>query len=156
MDALLAGEAADASAYRIDRLEALPGQSVRKVIAVLDDDLDLTNSICAHLEGNGYEARPFYKTADLVSSSKARRYDGFVIDWIVGEASTLKLIAGLRAADSSCPIVVLTAQVTSGVVDEADIAEAVRMHHIDFSEKPLRMSILSATLGRAFAGLEGR
>jgi ActR/RegA family two-component response regulator len=154
--ALLAAEANDATAYRIERLEAVPSTSVRKVIAVLDDDQDLTHSICAHLEGSGYDARPFFRTADLVSSSKIQRYDGFVIDWIVGETSTLKLIAGLRAEDALCPIVVLTAQVTSGVVDEADIAEAVRMHHIEFSEKPLRMSILSASLGRAFATIENR
>jgi len=154
--ALLAAEAPEAPTYKIELLEALPSEDIRKVVAVLDDDQDLTNSICAHLEASGYEARPFFKTADLVSSSKAQRYDGFVIDWIVGETSTLKLIAALRAEDAHCPIVVLTAQVTSGVVDEADIAEAVRMHHIEFSEKPLRMSILSATLGRSFASMETR
>ena len=154
--ALLAAEAPEAPAYKIERLEALPSEDIRKVIAVLDDDQDLTNSICAHLEGSGYEARPFFKTADLVSSSKAQHYDGFVIDWIVGETSTLKLIAALRAEDAVCPIIVLTAQVMSGVVDEADIAEAVRMHHIEFSEKPLRMSILSATLARAFASIDNK
>ncbi len=154
--ALLAGEAAEGLAYRIERLEALPGESVRKVVAVLDDDQDLTNSICAHLEASGYDARPFYKTVDLDSSSKVQHYDAFVIDWIVGETSTLKLIAALRAEDTACPIIVLTAQVTSGVVDEADIAAAVRMHRIEFSEKPLRLSILSATLGRTFAAAEAR
>jgi ActR/RegA family two-component response regulator len=154
--ALLAGEAAEGIAYKIEKLEALPSEGIRRAIAVLDDDQDLTNSICAHLEASGYESRPFYKTSDLISSAKAQHYDGFVIDWIVGETSTLKLIAGLRAEDASCPIVVLTAQVTSGVVDEADIAEAVRMHHIEFSEKPLRMSILSATLGRAFAAIDAK
>jgi ActR/RegA family two-component response regulator len=154
--ALLAAEASDALTYRIERLEAVPGQSVRKVIAVLDDDQDLTNSICAHLDANGYDARPFFRTPDLVSSSRVQHYDGFVIDWIVGETSTLKLIASLRTEDALCPIVVLTAQVVSGVVDEADIAEAVRMHHIEFSEKPLRMSILSATLARSLAAIEAR
>jgi ActR/RegA family two-component response regulator len=154
--ALLAAEANDTPTYRIERLEAEPGQCVRRIIAVLDDDQDLTHSICAHLEGSGYDARPFFRTADLVSSAKVQHYDGFVIDWIVGETSTLKLIASLRSEDATCPIIVLTAQVTSGVVDEADIAEAVRMHHIEFSEKPLRMSILSATLARAFALLESR
>jgi ActR/RegA family two-component response regulator len=154
--ALVVGESNEGVAYRIERLEATPGKDTRRVIAVLDDDQDLTHSICAHLEASSFEARPFYKTADLVSSAKAQRYDGFVIDWIVGETSTLKLIAALRGEDASCPIIVLTAQVTSGVVDEADIAEAVRMHHIEFSEKPLRMSILSATLGRAFAALDAR
>ena len=154
--ALIAAEASEGPAYAIERLESQPSEDVRKVIAVLDDDQDLTHSICAHLQASGYDARPFFRTADLVSSAKAQRYDGFVIDWIVGEASTLKLIASLRAEDALRPIVVLTAQVTSGLVDEADIAEAVRAHRIEFSEKPLRMSILSATLGRAFASIESR
>jgi len=98
-----------------------------------------------------YDARPFYKTADLLSSATAERYDGFVVDWIVGENSVLNLIASLREQDPKCPIVVLTAQVLSGVVDEADIAEAVKRYDLVFSEKPVRASILTATLTRTFA-----
>ena len=45
----------------------------------------------------------------------------------------------------------LTAQVLSGVVDEADIADAVKRYDLVFSEKPVRTSILAATLARAFA-----
>ena len=149
--AVLASEATDGVIYKIDRLEAKPSVASRKVIAVLDDDQDLTNSICAHFESSGYEARPFYKTADLVSSAKVQRYDGFVIDWIVGETSTIKLIASLREEDASAPIVVLTAQVLLGMVDETDIAEAVKTFGLVFSEKPVRMSILAATLALAFA-----
>jgi|NGEPerStandDraft_6_1074524.scaffolds.fasta_scaffold06680_3 hypothetical protein len=37
------------------------------------------------------------------------------------------------------------------MVDEVDIAEAVRNFDLVFSAKPVRMSILSATLTRAFA-----
>lgn len=149
--AVLASEAGEAVTYKIDRLEAKPSAGARKVIAVLDDDQDLTNSICAHFESSGYEARPFYKTADLASSAKVQRYDGFVIDWIVGETSTIKLIASLREEDASAPIVVLTGQVLMGMVDETDIAEAVKTFGLVFSEKPVRMSILSATLALAFA-----
>jgi hypothetical protein len=43
------------------------------------------------------EARPLFRTADPVSSSKIQHYDGFVIGWIFGETSTLKLNAALRA-----------------------------------------------------------
>ncbi|MGZ5248998.1 MAG: methyltransferase domain-containing protein [Caldimonas sp.] len=83
-----------------------------------------------------------------------QRYDGFVIDWIVGETSTLKLIASLREQDASAPIVVLTGKVLMGMVDEADIAEAVKTYGLVFSEKPVRMSILSATLALAFAAAQ--
>ena len=42
------------------------------------------------------------------------------------------------------------------MVDEEDIAEAVKEHDLVFSEKPLRMSILAATLARAFEAAGSR
>ena len=146
-----ASETTASPVYRVERIEPRPGSGARKVIAVLDDDQDLTDTICDHLSASGYEARPFYESPALLKSSKLVSYYGYVVDWIVGEASALELIAALRSANSACPIIVLTAQVLSGKVDEADIADAVRAHNLGFSEKPVRMSILSAMLGRAFA-----
>jgi DNA-binding NtrC family response regulator len=137
--------------FVIERLEARPNSATRKRIAVLDDDRDLTDSICAHLQDSGYDAHPFYRTADLQTRSKNERYDAFVIDWIVGETSTVKLIAAIRAQDATCPIVVLTAQVLAGVVQESEIAQAVASFNFMFAEKPVRMTILSASLARAFA-----
>ena len=137
--------------FVIERLEARPNSATRKRIAVLDDDRDLTDSICAHLQDSGYDAHPFYRTADLQTRSKNERYDAFVIDWIVGETSTLKLIAAIRAQDATCPIVVLTAQVLAGVVQKSEIAQAVASFNFMFAEKPVRMTILSASLARAFA-----
>jgi ActR/RegA family two-component response regulator len=149
--AQVAGPGGSGGAFRIKRLEATPSDSPTKVIAVLDDDRDVTDSVCAHLQASGFEARPFYTTADLAAAAKVKRHDGFVIDWIVGPSSTHDLIADLRSEDPSCPIFVLTAQVSAGVVDEAAIAEAVQRLNITFSEKPIRMPILSATLARAFS-----
>ena len=151
--AIAATDAMEHAAYVIDRLEATPAKSARKTIAVLDDDKDLTLSICAHFKAIGYDAHPFYDTAGLLANARTQRFDSFVIDWIVGETSTQKLIAELRAQDETCPIVVLTAQVLTGVVDEEEIARAVKKHDLVFSEKPVRMSILAATLARAFEAI---
>jgi len=152
--AVPATEATEGVVYKIERIEARPVALARKVIAVLDDDQDLTNSICAHFQAGGYDARPFYRTADLLSAIGSQQFDAYVIDWIVGEKSTIKLIGSLRAQDATCPIVVLTAQVLSGVVDEADIADAVKRYGLVFNEKPVRTSILAATLARALASTE--
>jgi ActR/RegA family two-component response regulator len=149
--AVLASEATDENVYRIERLEARPAAATRKVIAVLDDDQDLTNSICNHLESSGYDARPFYRIADLLAAAAVQSFDGYIVDWIVGETSVSKLIAALREKDAKSPIVVLTAQVMAGVVEEADIAEAVKRYDLTFHEKPVRTSILEATLTRALA-----
>ena len=45
-------------------------------------------------------------------------------------------------------------QVLMGMVDETDIAEAVKTFGLVFSEKPVRMSILSATLALAFTAAQ--
>ena len=148
--AVCASEATDASTYSVERIHAKPRALARTVIAVLDDDRDLTNSICAHLQDSGYEARPYYRTADLQSALDSR-HDGYVIDWIVGESSTAQLIASIRSRDPAAPIVVLTAQVLAGVVQESEIADAVARYDFVFAEKPVRMAILSASLARAFA-----
>jgi len=147
--AVPASEATEDVVYRIEKIEARPVDATRKVIAILDDDEDLTNSICAHFDASGYDARPFYRIADLLASAAAQRYDGYVIDWIVGETSVLKLIAALREKDAKSPIVVLTGQVVAGVVEEVDIAEAVKRYDLTFSEKPVRSAILEASLARA-------
>jgi len=147
--AVPASEATEDVVYRIEKIEARPVDATRKVIAILDDDEDLTNSICAHFDASGYDARPFYRIADLLASAAAQRYDGYVIDWIVGETSVLKLIAALREKDARSPIVVLTGQVVAGVVEEVDIADAVKRYDLTFSEKPVRSAILEASLARA-------
>ncbi|HTJ18983.1 MAG TPA: helix-turn-helix domain-containing protein, partial [Steroidobacteraceae bacterium] len=149
--AIPASEATDEVVYRIEKIEARPTEAARKVIAVLDDDEDLTNSICAHFDASGYDARPFYKIADLLATAAAQKYDGYVIDWIVGDTSVLKLVAALRENDPQAPIVVLTGQVLTGVVEEVDIADAVKRYGLTFSEKPVRSAILEASLARALA-----
>jgi len=153
--AIPASEATEDVVYRIEKIEARPADATRKVIAILDDDEDLTNSICAHFDASGYDARPFYKIADLLASAAAQMYDGYVIDWIVGDTSVLKLIAALREKDPKSPIVVLTGQVIAGVVEEVDIADAVKRYDLTFSEKPVRSTILEAMLARAMAAANG-
>ena len=75
-----------------------------------------------------------------------------VATWALLAWSVLNLIGSLREQDPKCPIIVLTAQVVSGVVDEQDIADAVKRYDLVFSEKPVRTSILIATLTRLFTG----
>src|SRR4029079_4117106 len=105
-------------------------------------DHDLTDSVCAHLQDTGYEARGYYRTPDLQAAYKAQPVAAYRIDWIVGEGNSLPLIAEIRS-QSPVPILVLTAQMATGAVDEDEIAAAVSAHDLVFTEKPVRMSILS-------------
>jgi CheY-like chemotaxis protein len=142
--------------YKITRLEFKPAQDARRIVAVLDDDRDLTASVCEQLAAAGYDARAYTEIAELQASAKAQKFDGFVIDWIIGDTTALELISTLRAKNARAPIVVLTGQVLEGAVDEFDIAHAIARFGLVFSEKPLRMSILLATLSLAFSAAEER
>ena len=148
--ALHASEAGEGLAYKVTRIDIRPSSASRRSVAVLDDDRDLSDGICAHLAASGYDAKPFYKSAELIASFESNAYDAFIVDWIVGHANALDLIVSLRARQSSAPIIVLTGQMITGVVDEREIAAAVKEHDLVFHEKPVRLSILSATLTRAF------
>ena len=85
--------------------------------------------------------------------ASGERPDLLVLDWHMPEISGLEACRYVRAlADGAeLPIIVLTAQVLAGLVNETDIADAVKTFNLGFSEKPVRMSILSAMLSRAFA-----
>lgn len=150
-----ARDAGQEETFALERLQISARAAERKLVAVLDDDVDLTDSICAHLSAGDYDARPFYRTADLQDRIKTIPFDAYVIDWIVGESSTEKAIATIRAKDPTCPILVLTAQVVSGRVRESEIAAAVTRFNLVFAEKPVRMAILRASLARALAGRGG-
>ena len=136
-------------AYAITRLEAHPASDRQRRVAVLDDDVDLTDSIVSNFESLGFSARPFYNAADLLAA--ATRFDCFVLDWVVGEATVLDVVRSLRTAHATCPIVILTAQVATGVIDETDIAVAMQRYDLLFCEKPVRAPILAAMLSRAFS-----
>ena len=137
-------------AFSITRLLARPAGHRRPTVAVLDDDRDITDSLVSSFDSLGYSARPFYRAADLLAASSTT-YDGFVLDWVVGEGTVLELVRSLRASNASCPIIILTAQVATGVVKETVIAEAMQHYNLLFCEKPVRASILAAMLSRAFA-----
>jgi len=139
----------DGEAFSITRLEARPATDRQRRVAVLDDDPDVTDSIVSNFQLLGYRAQPFYRTADLLECKS--RFDCFVLDWVVGDKTVLELVRSLRSANATCLIVILTAQVASGAISETDIADAMKHYDLLFFEKPIRTSILAATLSRAFA-----
>jgi hypothetical protein len=68
---------------------------------VLDDYQGLTNSIVAHFEASGYDARPCLQDGRSLGERRGAAVNGYVEDWIVGEKSVLKLIASLPEQDRS-------------------------------------------------------
>jgi CheY-like chemotaxis protein len=133
------------------RLVMQPPGAHAPSIAVLDDDTESTDNLCAHLAASGYQTSSFYTVAALRTALEQRRYDGFVMDWVVGEETSKELISQIRAADAQTPILVLTGQMGSGRVNESAVATALATYGLIYFEKPVRLAIISAALSQALA-----
>jgi CheY-like chemotaxis protein len=123
----------------------------RQRIAVLDDDRDITDSVCQYLKRLGYQADPFHSVDALAKAALERAYDAYVLDWLVGKDNVGELIGALRADAPGSVMAVLTGQAESGRAAGA-IAEALASYDVLFFQKPVPLPILVAQITRRLAG----
>jgi CheY-like chemotaxis protein len=147
-----ASEAGAAPAFDVRRLNLSGPTDRRWRVAVIDDDAVETASLQAHFEDRGCDVEAFTKVENLIEHLKARPFDAYVIDWMLGEGSAAELVAMIRSEDPHCPIAVLTGKMRSDVLLEPAMAEAVSTYRLLFFEKPTRLAIISAQLLQALAG----
>jgi DNA-binding NtrC family response regulator len=105
-------------------------------ILVADDQRDVLEALRLLLKSEGYHIDSVESPAAVVAASERREYDVALIDLNYARDTTsgqegLDLLARLRAADESLPVVVMTAW---GSVNLA--VEAMRRGARDFVEKP--------------------
>jgi len=62
-----------AETYRIERLEVMPQGESRRLVAVLDDDADVTDSLCSQLQLSHYDfsRRPSHGLSWLLHSARS-------------------------------------------------------------------------------------
>jgi len=123
----------------------------RRKIAVLDDQSGLAENLAGQLRRAGFDVVPYVTLEALQAEFRPQRFDGYVLDWLIGHQDAGALIAAIRGHDPACPIAVLTGQLTRGAVDEDVMAHVVTTYKQLFVfEKPERMPLIVATLNRAF------
>lgn len=135
----------------VQRLVMQPPGAHSPSVAVLDDDAESADNLCAHLSASGYQTSPFYTVAALRAATAQRRYDGYVLDWVVGDETVRELIGQIRGDCLLTPILVLTGQIGSGRVNESAVATALATYGLLYFEKPVRLAIISAALAQGLA-----
>lgn len=141
-------EAGERKAYEIKRLlfEAAPARRV----AVVDDDDNLAASICQFLREKGLDAISYRSGDHLRAALETARYDGFIVDWMLGEGTIRELLAEVRKKNPNGPIIVLTGQIEAGGSQEDDLAAAISAYRAQLYEKPTRMLSLFNALELGF------
>jgi CheY-like chemotaxis protein len=121
-------------------------------VAILDDDKDLSDSICEYLNEHGFEASSYYSLNKLRQAVATGGFDAYVLDWVIGSDTTEKLIHEIRASNRpKAPIFLLTGQLDTGRAKESEIARVIGNYEVRLKEKPLRLSLLSEELSKTLS-----
>ena len=108
-----------------------------KLIAIIDDDEAMQDSLRDLMEAAGLAARCFGGAEDFLKSDLHRKAACLIVDVRMPKMSGLELQARLKQEDCNIPIIFITA------FDDAEIrAEAMREGAVEFLAKPFDHRLL--------------
>jgi len=116
------------------------------IIAVIDDDPAVCNSLKFSLELEGFAVRAYRSGAEFLAASDFRDCKCFVIDQRMPAMNGMELIAELRRRNVSAPAILIISQPNR--VLSARAAEA----HVPIIEKPLLSNALVDKIREVCAG----
>jgi two-component system, LuxR family, response regulator FixJ len=122
------------------------------LIAIIDDNESIQDSLCDLIESGGFEAQCFGSAKAFLESVLHRRAACLIVDIRMPKMSGLELQATLKEEDCNVPIIFITA------FDDAEIrAQAMKEGAVALLSKPfdhqLLLRILRCTLDRGTYGV---
>jgi FixJ family two-component response regulator len=125
----------------------MPSQSTRQLVAIVDDDRSVQNSVKDLLESAGLSAQCFGSAEEFLESDERNQAACLVTDIRMPGMSGLDLQAKLKAEGSRVPIIFITAHNDAKLKMQAMDAGAV-----EFLSKPFDDEVL---LEKTRSALEG-
>jgi two-component system response regulator FixJ len=115
-----------------------------KLIAIIDDNESMQDSLCDLIESGGFEARSFGSAKAFLESDLYGRAGCLIVDVRIPKMSGLELQARLKKEQWKVPIIFMTA------FDDAELrAEALKGGAVEFLVKPFNHHLLLRILRRA-------
>jgi CheY-like chemotaxis protein len=148
-----ADDAPQGQRYCVELIEVRPAavEDERLSIAVLDDSHLAADELTKYLNGRGFHAVAFYDVSSFCQALQQSLFDGYVVDWLIGQETADRCIETIRASDNpDAPVLVLTGQLGTDQ-RESEIARAMRDYDVlGPYEKPVRLHVIEAALLRCF------
>jgi DNA-binding response OmpR family regulator len=109
-------------------------------IAILDNDPNQAELVCAALRAAGHICQPFFSAKELLLQLRRESYDMLILDWQVADLSAVEVLRQSRdKLPVSMPVLFMTSR--SG---EDDIIAGMEAGANDYLIKPIRRSELVA------------
>lgn len=137
--------------YKVNKLEIVLKQPQVPTVAVVDDEQGFADNMRDFLNESGFKATAFYSATSLERIlQEGTTFDGYIIDWILGQRTAEGLIKQIRySASPAAPIFLLTGQVSSGLADQGELARVIIQLDVQIREKPVRLPTFTAELHKA-------
>lgn len=133
--------------HRVNKLELVVKQPPAPTVAIVDDEEGFADNLCEFLNDSGFQAFAYYNPVSLERAMEERTFDGYIIDWILGERTAEDLIRKIRKSTSQdIPVYLLTGEVVTGLVEESEAARVIKQFGVLWKEKPIRMATFAAEL----------
>ena len=116
-----------------------------KVVAIIDDDESICDSLGDLMESAGLEARCFGSAEEFLESGLHRRAACLITDILMPKMSGLQLQARLKEEECDIPIIFITAHGDAGMR-----IQAMRQGAVEFLAKPLDHRFLLKMVRAAF------
>ena len=96
--------------------------TVHPIIAVIDDDTAVRNSLKFSLELDGFAVRTYADAAELLGSGNVTDLQCLIVDQDMPRMTGLELIAMLRAQGVNVPALLVSGNFTPAVTRQASVA----------------------------------
>jgi CheY-like chemotaxis protein len=137
--------------YPVDVIELRSSQPTVYAarIAVVDDSVDVAETVCEYFLEKGVNAIPYHDGASFRKALEVEDFDAYILDWMLGDQTAAELVRGIRSSENGdAPIFLLTGKISTGEASEDEIAHIVSHYNARCEEKPVRLPILFAEVAR--------
>ena len=94
----------------------------RPIIAVVDDDAAVRNSLKFSLEIDGFAIRTYASAEELLGSGNLGNFQCLVVDQDMPRMTGLELVTALRAQGVKVPTLLISGRLTPAVTRQASVA----------------------------------
>jgi DNA-binding NtrC family response regulator len=116
-------------------------QRTQPSVLIVEDDVDLRQTIVESLEANGFAAAQAVDAADALERLKAFAYDGLVVDLRLPDADGMQVLDEALSRYPQIRAVIMT-----GFGGVAEAVTAIKRGAVDFLIKPFQLSQLARVL----------
>jgi CheY-like chemotaxis protein len=137
-------EPAGARRHAIDALTVRSQPLLR--VALLEDDTRAAEALVEAFRPLGIIATPFADGPSLLRAMAQRRFDAYVLDWLLHEGTAAPVVAQIRQQRAHIPIVVVTGALAGDAEMEKSLLDLSAQWSFSTLDKPVRPMNLANAL----------